>query len=344
MAPTAPLTIEPHRTIFVTGVNGLVGSHVVDQLLKRGYNVRGAVRDVKKNAWLKEYFDEKYTDVKFDLVEVKDMTVEGCYDEVVNDIDGFIHVASPIVNVTGAESGIAIGVTGALNALKACAKMPSVKRFVFTSSSIAATFAKPDVEFSIDTNSYNEAAIEAVTKDPTMQNGLHIYAALKTATEKAAWKWVEENNPSFVFNTVLPNANFGSVLVPKHQGYPSTIHFARAAWTGEQIKEVAAYIDPQWFISPTDTALLHVAALLHSEIKNERLFGFAEPWSFNKMLDTFRKLYPERKFAANLDGLGEDRMSVPNERAEEVLRWVKGSGWDSWETSLADMSRDWVNE
>jgi nucleoside-diphosphate-sugar epimerase len=38
----------------------------------------------------------------------------------------------------GASAAISTGVSGGLNALKACAKTSSVQRFVFTSSSIAA--------------------------------------------------------------------------------------------------------------------------------------------------------------------------------------------------------------
>jgi nucleoside-diphosphate-sugar epimerase len=88
-----------------------------------------------------------------------------------------------------------------LNALKACAKAPLIKRFVFTSSSIASTFAKPNVELSLDENSYNEEALEIVKKEPT-KPGMYIYAALKTATEKAMWKWMAENKPDFVFNSI----------------------------------------------------------------------------------------------------------------------------------------------
>lgn len=76
------VVLHPGSTIFVTGVNGLIGSHIADQLLQRGYRVQGAVRDMEKCKWLAEYFDEKYEDVSFELVEVSDMTAEGCYDEV----------------------------------------------------------------------------------------------------------------------------------------------------------------------------------------------------------------------------------------------------------------------
>lgn len=77
------LVIKPGATIFVTGVNGLIGSHIADQLLARGYNVRGAVRDVEKTNWLSEFFANKHKGAKFDLVSVPDMTVEGCYDDAV---------------------------------------------------------------------------------------------------------------------------------------------------------------------------------------------------------------------------------------------------------------------
>lgn len=77
------LALDTDATVVVTGVNGLVGSHVADQLLKRGYNVRGVVRDAEKHKYLVEYFGEKHRYAKFELVGVPDMTVEGCYDDVV---------------------------------------------------------------------------------------------------------------------------------------------------------------------------------------------------------------------------------------------------------------------
>lgn len=77
------LALEPGSLIFVSGVNGLIGSHIADQLLARGYRVRGAVRSVDRTAWLAEYFAAKYPDVGFALAGVPDMTAEGCYDDVV---------------------------------------------------------------------------------------------------------------------------------------------------------------------------------------------------------------------------------------------------------------------
>jgi uncharacterized protein YbjT (DUF2867 family) len=41
-------TLEHGSLILVTGVNGLLGSHVADQLLHAGYKVRGSVRDPQR--------------------------------------------------------------------------------------------------------------------------------------------------------------------------------------------------------------------------------------------------------------------------------------------------------
>jgi hypothetical protein len=273
-------------------------------------------------------------------------------------VEGFIHIASPLGGFSDVETAVSIGVSGGLNALKACAKTSSIKRFVFTSSSLAATFPKPNVEFSINKDSYNDEAMQILNKEPN-KKGLYIYAAMKTETEKAMWKWMEENKPGFVFNAVvrslsqnmrrhitdtakLPNVNFGQVLIPKHQGFPSTIDWAHATWADEDLPALAKIVVPQWFISPIDSALLHVSALIHDSVKSERLFGFAEPWNFNQVLTVFRKLYPERKFPGDIEGLGTDRMSVPNGRAEEVLWWAKGTGWDGLEESLKVMAESWV--
>ncbi|KAJ5744216.1 hypothetical protein N7533_009086 [Penicillium manginii] len=50
-------TIRQGSRTLITGTNGFIGSHVVDQLLSLGYLVRGTVRESKP--WLNELFDQQ---------------------------------------------------------------------------------------------------------------------------------------------------------------------------------------------------------------------------------------------------------------------------------------------
>jgi hypothetical protein len=79
-------------------------------------------------------------------------------------------------------------------------------------------------------------------------------------------------------------------------------------------------------------------------VDGERLFGYAERWDFNQLLAIFRKNYPEKKFCEDVKELGFDVTEPPIARSEEVLKWVKGKGWDGLEESMVAMSKDWVGE
>lgn len=56
---------------------------------------------------------------------------------------------------------------------------------------------------------WNDSAVAAAwNKDtPAEKKSMAVYSASKTEGERAAWKWVKENQPGFTFNAVLPNLN-----------------------------------------------------------------------------------------------------------------------------------------
>lgn len=96
------------------------------------------------------------------------------------------------------NTAILVARNGALNALTASARF-GLRRFVYTSSSFAATQPKPEEVFTITAETYNEEATKRASEpDP---DGETIYAASKVAAERAIWKWVEENPSSMVVNT-----------------------------------------------------------------------------------------------------------------------------------------------
>jgi nucleoside-diphosphate-sugar epimerase len=120
-------------------------------------------------------------------------------------IEGFVHLAAPLGGILDLDLALNMGRSAGINALKACAKNPSVKRFVNTSSSTAASLAKPDVghEIFMDASTYNDEACEQAKAEQGRTKGFLIYAAMKTETERAMWQWVKENKPGFVMNTIV---------------------------------------------------------------------------------------------------------------------------------------------
>ena len=50
--------LKPNDIVVVTGASGYVGSHLILQLLEKGYRVKGCVRNVdneRKNGFLKAF-------------------------------------------------------------------------------------------------------------------------------------------------------------------------------------------------------------------------------------------------------------------------------------------------
>ena len=135
-------------------------------------------------------------------------------------------------------------IDGAVNVAKSAAKQSSVRRFVYTSSSVAITMPKPDVEFAISTDDWNEEQVEAAWKPPPYEaeRGWTVYAASKTQAEQAIWKFVKEQNPSFVLNTVLPNINFGEVFSDKQPA--QTAACVRELYSGKT--DTVKQLPPTW--------------------------------------------------------------------------------------------------
>lgn len=154
------------------------------------------------------------------------------------------HVASVLTFDPDPNKVIPAVVDGAVNAATSAAKQPSVKRFVYTSSSSAITAPKPNVEFTISTENWNNEDVEAAWKPPPYEAGRAwaTYGASKTQAEQGMWKFVKEQKPGFVMNAVLPNANMGEILSDKQPA--STGAWVKSIYNGnlDAVKD----LPPQW--------------------------------------------------------------------------------------------------
>ncbi|OBT66250.1 hypothetical protein VE03_04340 [Pseudogymnoascus sp. 23342-1-I1] len=323
--------------VLVTGSNGYIGSHIADQVLRAGYHVRGTVRDASKVEWTTKLFAERHGAGKYSAVVVPDMAVEGAFDEAVKGVQGIIHSASVISFSPDPAAVIPQTILGVTTLLRSAARTPSVKSFVLTSSSVAVANPTPDNSpSSITTDAWNDAAIAeawSVTSPPFPDSApTAVYSASKAESEKALWDFVEKEKPSFRVNAILPDANFGAVL--NTEVHMSTGGWIRGVFAGSV--DFVKLLLPAWYINVADTARLHVAALLDTKVKNERIFGFAGPYTWNGILAILRSAYPGKTFPEDLPVSELSKMSVPNERGEQLLKEVFGKGWVSLEDTVKE--------
>ena len=90
--------LPPGSRILVTGANGYIASHVVDLLLKRGYRVRGQVR--QSRPWLDKFFHGRYGDL-FESVVVPDLEDREAISPLLKDVSGvMLIVLSEIYSFT----------------------------------------------------------------------------------------------------------------------------------------------------------------------------------------------------------------------------------------------------
>ncbi|KAJ3546970.1 hypothetical protein NM208_g1743 [Fusarium decemcellulare] len=326
--------VPPTGLVLVTGVNGFIGSHIASNLLRLGYRVRGTVRSTDKAEWISEAMAERCPSATFETVLVPDVTAPGVWRDAVQGVDGIVHVATDMSFGADPNKAITPMVNGVKNILKAAASQPTIKRFVFTSSDRALSYAINGRGVTLDTSMWNDSAVENAWRPPPYEADRiwDVYAALKTQCEKEVWAFGRAENPNFVINTVLPSFNVGPIIHAKQPG--STGKWVRDLWRDPGHYEDLQGFGASWYIDVEDTALLHVAALTQEDVKDERLLGFAGPFNFNSWLDIFRQIGAGKAWPADDPTQEHNLCKVDTTREVELLRRFGRDGWTSFYDSV----------
>jgi len=230
-------------------------------------------------------------------------------------------------------------VAGVKNALKTAAATPTVKRFILTSSSNALTLPRPNTEYRLDQNSWNEISSKEAWKtegyDPAARP-MHVYSASKVDSERAAWDFVEKEKPQFILNTVCPNFNIGEILDKRQPG--SSSGYIRALWEGNpQITGILQQFPPQFAIDVKDNARLHVAGLTMEDVKGERLLALNEPFNYSRWVESLQKIDPSKNFPPPPANESKDIGTVDMKRSIELLKRLGLTGLTPFDESVRQL-------
>ncbi|KAK0652520.1 hypothetical protein B0T16DRAFT_387771 [Cercophora newfieldiana] len=332
--------------ITFTGANGLIASHITDQLLAAGYRVRGTVRSLSKASYLTPLFAARHGPNRFSLLEVPDITAPTAWNAAVANVSGIAHVIGATdLGVQDPDVSAAEELPWQISLLEAARRSGTVQSFVFTSSAWAAWTPNADESVTLTGESWNEEAV-ALARDKGVaaeRKGMAGFMALKTLVEKGIWEWVRREKPAFAFNTVLPDTVMGECLDPKNQGIPSTAGMVHWVWENKYV-DVLDGMQPQWHVDCRDCGRLVVAVLASSpRVNGERIYAFGDRYSWFKVAEILRRLYPEHaEQMAKPKNTGWDQTRVPVERGQELLQRVGQQGWTKLEESVKKNAESWL--
>lgn len=229
--------------ILISGATGFIAGHTIERLLHKGFETVGTVRDpdnIAKVAYLKELpgADEHLTLVQADLTDDHPF-------DAYTDADVILHMASPyIVNVEDAQRDLVTpAVSGTLSMLRAAAKSSRVKRVVLTSS-MAAITDEPDGRMLTESDWNTQSSL---TRNP--------YYFSKTQAERAAWTFMETEQPGFDLVVINPFLIIG----PAHS---KSVNTSNQIFVDIMKGQYPAILDLDWgIVDVRDVADAHIAAI-----------------------------------------------------------------------------------
>ena len=280
-------------TTLVTGGTGFLGGWCVAQALERGHHVRTTVRDLRREAAVREAVANAGGDPGDRLsVLAADLTSDDGWTEAVTGCDYVLHVASPFPpeQPKNADELIVPARDGALRVLRA-ALDAEVKRVVMTSSVAAIRGSRESSESAPFTEAdWTDGGDTARTP----------YVRSKTIAEQAAWDLVRQAGAEDRLAVVNPGAIIGPPLSADRS---TSLQAIQRLLDGMPAMPRLGFT----FVDVRDVADLHLRATTDPAAAGERFIA----------ADRF--LWTADVAAVIRDGLGDAAPKVPTRVAPNLL-------------------------
>lgn len=278
------------ETVLVTGGSGFLAGWCMVELLGQGYEVRTTVRDLGREAEVREAVSAGGQAGEKIAVLAADLTSDNGWEEAVAGCDYVLHVASPFPPVQPKDPDeLIVPAREGTRRVLGAGLSAGVKRTVVTSSvaAIAGGATTPGPLTEEDWTDLDFA-------------GLSPYVRSKTIAERAGWELAREQGAEERLATVNPGAILGPLLSRD------------ASYSLEAIERLLKGIPgtPKVgfsFVDARDVAALQVKAMLAPEAGGQRFIAVAE---FRWMAEVAATLRRE---------LGDDASKVPTRSVPNLL-------------------------
>lgn len=226
-----------------------------------------------------------------------------------------VHTASNTTLSPDPSVVIPSSVDLALALLRAAVVVPSIKRFVFTSSTstlppflsrVSASSGNDSTQVTANSWASDDIIEKAWGAGPPYnpQNAGAVYAASKILSERACWDFMATRDPApgFTLNTVVPATQIGAFI---HPGLKSSVNgLLWKVWQGSTVeggdkaRDLLHWVlgsfgvggDGSSLLNLGDSGILHLAALMCEDVSGERILGAGECFDGDDVLAVMERL------------------------------------------------------
>ena len=271
-------TMTDTNVVLVTGGSGYVASFCIGQLLNEGWTVRTTVRNLSREAEVRETLSKLTPHGDRLSVFAADLNSDAGWREAATGCRGVLHVASPLplANPKSDDELVRPARDGALRVLTA-ARDAGVKRVVMTSSTAAVCYGR---------GGRREPFTEADWSDPTDRRDSSAYERSKMIAERAAWDWRAAEGGAMELVTICPGAVLGPVL---GRDFSASIDIVRKLLDGS-LPGLPRFGWP--LVDVRDIADLHVRALNSPVAAGKRYVGAGAFFWMSDIADVLRRELP----------------------------------------------------
>lgn len=274
-------------TVLVTGGSGFVASHLVRQLLERGYTVHSTVRHLGNSAKVAplERMQAEFPG-RLDLFAA-DLLTDGSFDAAMRGCRHVFHVASPFLMPEKIKDGrtdvLEPALRGTRNVLASVDRTPTVRRVVLTST-VGAIFGDYIDVLDMKDQTLSEDYFNTTS---TLENNPYHYA--KTVAEREAWDTAARQE-RWSLVTINPGLVLGPSFTPRS-------HSGSLFLMNELMSGYFFYGAPGFsftLVDVRDVATAHINAAENEAASGRYILARTEMISFLEMGRIIRAKHPRR--------------------------------------------------